>query len=209
MTDSGARSLEPGEVILFWLGPYLDGEPVRGKRLPARMWFNAAREDDERLRARFGGAVGEALDGGLAGWESHDDGRLTLILLLDQMTRNLYRGTPEMFAGDARALRLALGFIESGAHLSRAFIERAFIYMPLMHAEDPDRQELSRDMFRSLAAEAKEVGDAASDFIARQIRHADEHRDLIKRFGRFPARNTILGRKNTSAESEFLDGPKR
>ena len=131
------------------------------------------------------------------------DGALALILLLDQFTRNMHRGTPQAFAGDARALGLALQLVASGEHLQLPPLQRWFTVMLLEHAEDAALQQQCVRLFEALAGDAgphRAVLTGALD-------HARRHRDVIARFGRFPHRNAILGRASTAEEAAFLLQP--
>lgn len=119
--------------------------------------------------------------------------------MLDQFTRNAFRGTAKAFQGDPLALSEALALIDRQAELTLRPLERAFVYLPLEHAEDLALQERSVALFGALAAGHPQLADFA--------RHAARHRDVIARFGRFPHRNDALGRCSSSAERAFLAGP--
>lgn len=164
-------------------------------------WFGADRERDERLRNGFGEYVEDALAGGLTGWQDEPASRLALILLLDQLTRNVHRGTPRAFAGDPRALALCLAGIATGMERALGPVEQGFFYMPLQHAEDRAAQGLSVQQFRALAERNPEH----RGIFDQCLRFAEEHRNIIERFGRFPHRNAILGRESTAEESAYLE----
>ena len=149
------------------------------------------------MRARFGDAIDAALAGTLpAAWAAAP---LAELLLLDQFTRNVFRGTPRAFAGDARALALAQALVDSGAHLALHPLERAFAYLPFEHAEDRAAQERGVALFAALA-----TGDPYFDDT---LDYARRHRDIVQRFGRFPHRNAIIGRPSTPDETAFLQQP--
>jgi len=194
-----------GELRRFWFGSL----PLNAPRLAERMqfWFGgeesgpARRQRDEMLRARFEPLVIEAAAGRLACWAASPRRRLALILLLDQLPRNLYRGTPRAFATDGEALALALSGIQSGADAALDPAERLFFYMPLQHAESAEAQEESVAAYRRLLAEAP---DALRPGFAGALQYAEAHRDIIHRFGRFPHRNRILGRPSTPEEEVYL-----
>jgi uncharacterized protein (DUF924 family) len=193
------------ELRRFWFG----GLPLTAARLDERMrfWFAgeepepARRQRDEELRARFEPLVTDAAQGRLASWGGSPRRRLTLILLLDQLPRNLYRGTPRAFATDGDALALALSGIQSGADAALGPAERLFFYMPLQHAESTEAQEESVAAYRRLLAEVEE---ALRPAFASALGFADAHREIIGRFGRFPHRNQILGRPSTPEELAYL-----
>ncbi|MFW6049590.1 MAG: DUF924 family protein [Myxococcota bacterium] len=194
----GANAIE--RVLRFWLGELPDhGTPPPEDR--QRSWFGGGRAFDERVRRELGGEVERALSGELDGWAETPRGALALVILLDQLTRNVFRGTPRAYRGDSKALQVARSVIARGDDESLHPVERAFLYMPFMHAEDPDVQERSVEMFRALAeASPKPLQPLLGTF----HRHARAHRDEIARFGRFPARNVVLDRTTTPQELEFL-----
>ena len=125
-------------------------------------------------------------------WARSPRGALALVILLDQFTRNIHRGTPAMHEGDAKAVATALAVIESGADASFSADERQFLYMPLMHSEDRALQQRSLEKFRELG---------------QSLDYAERHAEIVFRFGRFPHRNAILGRVSTPEEVEFLKQP--
>jgi uncharacterized protein (DUF924 family) len=176
-------------VLDFWFGP----PPLA----PKAAWFRKDPAFDETIRTRFSAVVEEALAGGLD-WPG-PRGTLARILVLDQFPRNLFRGQARAFAGDARALALALGLIDSGEHLALHPLERWFVYLPLEHAEDLPMQDRSVALFTALGAEAPAMADA--------LDYAVRHRDVIQRFGRFPHRNPALGRASTAGELAYLTTP--
>jgi uncharacterized protein (DUF924 family) len=188
----------------FWFGKI----PLSPEQLPRRMklWFGDVAEDtkrqvDEALRARFTPLVERALAGELAQWADGPRRRLSLILLLEQFPRNIYRGTARAFAGDEQALPLALTGMQSVADAALNVVERVFFYMPLQHAESLEVQE------ESVAAYKRLLGDAPADVrgvFEECALYAERHRDVIRRFGRFPHRNAVLGRAATAEESAWL-----
>lgn len=197
-------STTPSEVLDFWLGDGIHQEwPTRdlGKR-----WFGGGAELDAEVRARFGAAVEEAVAGGLRGWEQPPLTRLALIVLLDQFTRNIFRGQPRAFAGDARAQQLVLQTIAAGEDRALPCVGRVFLYMPLMHAESLALQDECVASFTRLIADAPE---ALKQRLQSNLDFARQHRDIVARFGRFPYRNAALGRADTPEEKDFLlKGPR-
>jgi len=153
------------------------------------------------MRARFGDLLELAASGDLASWADGPRRRLSLILLLDQFPRNMFRGSPRAFAHDAEALALTLSGMQSAADAALDAVERMFFYMPLQHAESPDAQDESVAAYRRLLAEAPQ--DLRGPFAAAS-RSAENHRAIIERFGRFPHRNRVLGRTSTAAEEDWL-----
>jgi uncharacterized protein (DUF924 family) len=156
-------------------------------------WFEKDEAFDAAILARFLDTHLAAARGELADWEATPEGAYALLILLDQFPRNLFRGSPQAFATDAQALAIAERAVARGFDQHFDAIERRFLYMPFMHAEDLAHQE------RCVAL------CAASDD-AEGVKFAEIHRDIIRDFGRFPHRNPVLGRKTTPAEQEFLAG---
>ncbi len=191
-------ALDPraAELLAEWFGESWRTRPVAGA-----WWFASDAERDRRLARRFGALVRSAADGELAAWSARPRERLALILLLDQLPRNCFRGSAGAFASDARALAEAEDGLARGDDRALNPWERMFFYMPLQHAEDSAVQERSVELYAQLADEAPR--DAAPTF-ADALQYARLHRDIVRRFGRFPHRNAILGRDGTAAEREWL-----
>lgn len=167
-----------------------------------RRWYQGGPELDLEIDARFGELIESALNGGLRDWRETARGQLALVIVLDQLTRNVHRGTARAHAGDARALALSLEMIERGALAGFSSEEQLFAIMPLVHAEDLAMQERGVELAERLAAEAHtEDLRAAWAGGAQRTRY---YRDIIRRFGRFPRRNAALGRVSTAEELEFI-----
>jgi uncharacterized protein (DUF924 family) len=193
-------------VFDFWF------QPAAGQAAdaPRRVWFQKDAAFDREIEQRFGEEIAQALEGGLQGWAAEGPGAaLARILLLDQFCRNVYRGTPLSFAGDHLALQAALDMIEAGEDQQLPPLQRAFVYLPLEHAEDMAMQEQSVALFSRMADEARASGAAATTLegLDGMFDYARRHREVIRRFGRFPHRNAILERASTPAEVEFLKQP--
>ncbi|HEV2268537.1 MAG TPA: DUF924 family protein [Steroidobacteraceae bacterium] len=190
------------EVRRFWFGRL----PLKPDGVKERLalWFGSAAEEeqtDELVRSRFRGLVERAAAGELAAWADSPRRRLSLILLLDQFPRHVYRGTDRAFATDREALGLTLSGMQSAADAALAPVERIFFYMPLQHAEVSDAQEESVAAYRRLLNEAPAELKA---IFASCLEYAELHRSIVARFGRFPHRNRALGRANTAAEVAYL-----
>lgn len=155
-------------------------------------WF--ARDDalDRRIAARFGDVHARAAQCECDGWRTTPRGRLAEIIVLDQFSRNIFRGHPEAFANDAVALALAQEAVARGADADLTPPERAFLYMPYMHSESPVIHDRALRLFDQAGLE-------------RELRYERDHKAIIDRFGRYPHRNPILGRDPTPAESAFLE----
>jgi uncharacterized protein (DUF924 family) len=134
------------------------------------------------------------------------DTRLALVILLDQLTRNVHRGTAQAFAGDARAQSLVKATLAANEDARLPRVARAFLYMPLMHAEDRDAQD---ECVRRFTALLETSTPELSDTLTKNVRFAEKHRDIVAVFGRFPHRNASLGRTTTPEEEVFhRDGPR-
>jgi uncharacterized protein (DUF924 family) len=170
----------PEQIVSFW------------RHAGPGAWFTKNDEFDARFRERFLELHETAARGELDHWMTTPEGSLALLILLDQFPRNAFRGTPRMFATDSHARRVAAAAIAAGH--DRAVEERLqmFFYLPLEHSENAADQELSVALTRRLGQEA--------------FKYAELHRDIIKRFGRFPHRNAILGRATTPQEQAYLGG---
>lgn len=186
-------------VIGEWLGP---GEVPSPERI-AR-WFARDAAFDAMLRERFGGLLDRAVDGTLEVDVSSPRRALAVVILLDQVARNVHRGTPRAFAGDARAREVARAAMARGDDARVPELHRMFFYMPLMHAEDLDAQEECVRRFEQVARTATPTSRA---MLESGLDYARRHRDIVARFGRFPHRNAMLGRTSTDEELAFLTQP--
>jgi len=178
-------------VLQFWFGT-LD-ENGHATPATAKRWFGKSVHFDQEIRDRFGAVHAAVAAGDCDAWLETPRGRLAYILVLDQLSRNMFRDSKNMFSYDARALGAAEDGIARGDDQKLAVAERAFFYMPLMHSEDLNVQEKSVTLFEKVGQE--------------QTKYAVMHRDIIRRFGRFPHRNLILDRTSTQEELEFLNEP--
>jgi uncharacterized protein (DUF924 family) len=191
------------DILLFWLGD-LSENPFPTNKFG--LWFANDPELDARIRDTFGDDIEAAARGDYDDWKGTPRGRLALLILLDQFTRNVFRGTADAFKYDPIALEIALEGIEAGDDQALLRIERLFVYLPLEHAEDRELQARSVALFEALAAEAPESEQGAyKEF----LRHAVLHREIIDAYGRFPHRNEILGRASTPEEIAYLEDPDR
>ena len=177
--DTGAPSATAAEVVAFW------------RQAGPSMWFAKEADFDRRFREAFLGAHEAAARGDLDHWMTTPEGALALLLLLDQFPRNAFRGTPRMYATDTSARRIATAAVDAGHDQAMSADLRTFFYLPFGHSEDLADQERSVALCAPLGSP-----DSA---------HSERHRDIVKRFGRFPHRNPILGRNMTAEEQEFLD----
>lgn len=186
--------MNAADVLDFWFG----AAPLA----TSREWFVKSAAFDDSIRQHFGPLVERALAAPL-GWSDDAPSVLAEVIVLDQFTRNLFRGQARAFAGDARARTLALRLVDSGDHLKLHPLQRWFACMPLEHAEDLALQDRCVALFEALVADAGEHTAALQG----ALDYAHKHRDVIRQFGRFPHRNAALGRDSTPAEREYLAQP--
>ena len=180
-----------GAVLQFWFGEGPDD-------VPRKVWFANDAAFDRLCRERFADTHAAAAAGQLDQWQETPAGALALTVVFDQLSRNIYRGTPEAFAQDGRALDIARSAVERGFDRQLPPLRRMFLYLPFEHSEDRAMQARSVELFESLRG---------PDWLDDAIDYAHRHRDVIERFGRFPHRNAILGRSSTAAELEYLATP--
>ncbi|WP_435104183.1 DUF924 family protein [Arhodomonas sp. AD133] len=193
------------DILTYWFGEHApsqgDGDVARERQ---RLWFSADDTVDADIEARFGQLLVSAARGELERWSETPRGRLALIILLDQFSRNIYRGTPDAYANDRMALAHSLEGQTRGQDRELRPVERIFFYMPMMHTEALPVQDEAVQRFQALA-EAVEPGER--DAFQPSVDAAQQHREIILRFDRFPHRNRILGRDSTPAELAFLETP--
>jgi uncharacterized protein (DUF924 family) len=183
-------SATPADVLEFWFGE----SPHRSRAV----WFIKDPDFDAAIRARFGEAVEAGLRGAFADWPATPHAALARVILLDQFTRNIFRDTPRAFEGDALARSVAVAVVDAGQDRALDRYERQFLYLPFEHSESAADQDRSIELFSALA---RDTGDDS------QLPWAARHADIIRRFGRFPHRNDILGRASTPDEIAFLKEP--
>ena len=189
------------DLLEFWFGsPPTDEDGVSGQMT---RWFSADSEFDAELARRFGAAISAVAGGQLDEWGESAHGRLALILLLDQCPRNTHRRDPAAFAQDALALSWTLDGLSRGMDLELEPLERMFFYMPMQHSESLDSQDRSVEIFTELAH--SDVPNFMQKYLLDAAESARVHRDIVARFGRFPHRNSVLGRASTADEHAYLE----
>lgn len=181
MTDHTSDACQA--VLSFWFD-----------EIEPRMWWQKDAGFDESIRQRFAYVHEQAVRGELLFWRASAEGRLAEIIVLDQFSRNIWRDQPQAFAHDGMALVLAQEAVATGADRMLPPPRRAFLYMPYMHSESLAIHQLAMKLFDAPGLEDN-------------LRFEKRHRDIILRFGRYPHRNTILGRHSTPEELEFLKQP--
>lgn len=191
---------EAHALLEYWFG--VDTDDAQEFTLHKRRWFAGGAEVDRDIGGRFADLHARAARSDLHDWTSSGRGRLALILLLDQLSRNLYRGTARAFEFDDAAFTLAESGIASGLDGELSVAERVFFYMPYQHAESLPAQQRGVALFEALAqADAPPHVRATVEGFAG---YAREHRDIVARFGRFPHRNRVLDRPSTPEEVDYL-----
>jgi len=185
-------------LLRFWFGPLKNGLASNEQR---KIWFNPDRDFDARCRDEFLPFLTLAQSGDLHHWLDSARGQLAFILLTDQLPRNIFRGTQEAFAYDPFALATARQGIISGSDRQLELDERSFFYMPFEHSEDISDQHMAVGLFTYLRDSAPK---STRDIIGNALRFAQQHRDIILKFGRFPHRNAVLERHSTAEELNFI-----
>ena len=175
-----SETLTPRDVLDFW---FAAGE---------EKWFTKDDAFDQEITERFQGAHEAAKEGAYDAWTESTEGCLALIILLDQFPRNIYRNSAKAFAADPKALALAKDVVARGVDAEVPADARTWLYLPFEHSEDMADQQRCMDLFGRLGDEEK-------------LKWAKLHADIIEKFGRFPHRNSVLGRESTAEEIEFLE----
>lgn len=188
-------SADAGRVLDFWFGT--PGSPQYGRARAE--WFRKDPAFDQSVIERFGMLIERALRGELAAWAAEPPSALAQIILLDQLTRNAFRDTARAFAGDRRALGAAVTMVGARQDITLIPVRRAFVYMPFEHAEGLATQDEAVRLFTRLVTFEPGLQD--------MLDYALMHREVIRRYGRFPHRNAALGRQSTSEELAYLSRP--
>ena len=191
----------PEEVLSYWFPEDFSNADPETRRRQMERWMAGGPEVDREITERFGEVLEQARRGELDHWAETARGRLALIVVLDQFSRNVYRGSPLSYAQDEKALRLAVEGIDLGMDRKLSVMERFFFWLPLGHSEDLALHERSVSHAEEEAANAPSHLRAGAAFGVSQAKAA---RDVIARFGRHPHRNEILGRHSTPEELEYL-----
>lgn len=198
MTQTAA----PEDVLDFWFGQPGPAAQVAGQK--SVLWFGKSAANDQLVTERFADTLIAAGAGQLDHWALTPRNRLALIVVLDQFPHHIHRNHGQSFAYDAQSLALALAMIENGDAARVAPIEQVFVYLPLEHAESMAMQDLSVALYAQLEADAST---AERPLFKGFLDYAQQHLDVVARFGRFPHRNALLGRPSTAEDIEFLRQP--
>lgn|SRR3989338_9002148 len=195
------------DILDFWFEGIDEDTVITKDSEFVKRWFGKDKKVDEAIRQNFKEDLASAQRGEYGEWKKTPAGRLALIILFDQFPRHLYRETARAFENDLQALELCLRSIKDHFDEGLIFVERQFLYMPLMHSENMAIQEESLKYFGRLVKEAEETSDPNVDYLKYVLGYAQRHYDIVKRFGRFPHRNAMLKRRATSHELEFVKKP--
>lgn len=199
ITDEDQIRIEA--VLAFWFREQALSAPQIDHRM--NIWFGEDSVFDQEIEREFKNDIEAASAGRLMHWANAPQGRLALILLLDQFRRNIYRGTAAAFSHDKMALKLCVEGAMKNRDSGLSPIEKVFFYMPLQHAESKKVQAKSVLLYSRLA---KAVTPTYRETFETIAQFAELHADIVKTFGRFPHRNALLGRENTAEEAEYLAG---
>ena len=192
------HSQKQEEILNYWFGDIHHNDYPQEK---TKLWFTKSKEIDLEIEKLFSEDIQKAAGGEYNNWLSTPRGQLSFILLLDQLSRNVYRDTPKAFAYDPLALQVAKQGIANGDDRKLNPIERVFYYLPFEHSEEIEMQELSIQYFQQLL---NDVDSTKKETFTSYLDYAIQHQKIIERFARYPHRNHILGRSSTPEEIEFL-----
>ena len=187
------------DILHFWFGVF--PTPYTADATKSDMWFKNGAVYDSEIFINFGVDYDKAISGELNHWIDSYRGRLALIILLDQFSRHIHRGTAQAFAQDAKAQALCIDGLGAGDDAKCHAVERSFFYLPLEHAEDIEKQELSVRAFTQLV---RDVPEQYQKPFESSLSFAKSHHYVIENFGRFPELNEILDRESTAEEIEFI-----
>lgn len=185
------------DILKFWF------QEADSNKLGAAMkrWFESNNEFDSEIKSKFFSTIEDALNGKLDSWTETIDGSLALIIVYDQFTRNVHRGSAASYTGDRRALSIAKNIISLGYDKNLPLLQRLFLYLPFMHAEDKSIQKQSLELYTDLS---KDAPSEVKKYFGGCLDFAKKHKEIIDKFGRFPHRNKDLGRESTKEEVEFI-----
>ena len=197
----------PSEIIEFWFEGVEDPDTFDKTKNPFRKWFAKNELFDEEIRDRFEEDLVRAAGGEMDSWAESPGGRLALILMFDQFSRNMYRGTSQAFATDPLALDLSERSVKDGFDRQLSLLKRTFIYLPFSHSENLKHQNEHLRLLEELIADSRKQFPHNVAYFEYHLPFARRHREIIERFGRFPHRNAALNRTSTPQEMEFLKSP--
>lgn len=189
----------PASILAFWFGDCAEDALTAARQ--STLWWNKDPHTDQAIRRRFAPTLEKLQGNALESWSATAKGALALILLTDQLPRNMFRNTAQAFAYDQQALAWCKQGLSCQLPTELRLIEQVFFYMPLEHSEHLPDQEQAVSLFAVLRDQASVT---QRPVFAQFLDFAQRHRDIIQRFGRFPHRNALLGRVSSAAEQAFL-----
>jgi uncharacterized protein (DUF924 family) len=203
MPDGAFLFPTPGAVLDYWIGAATDDHLFADRQ--HKLWFSKSEATDSFITRHFSALYAALTDGLAEAWaERGARSRLAAIIVLDQFSRNMFRESGRAFEADTLARQLAETGVQTGDDLELTEIERSFFYLPFEHSESLADQDEAVRLFQRLAADART---AFKPICESSLDYAQRHRDVIRKFGRFPHRNAVLERSNTAAESDYLSKP--
>ncbi len=195
-------SISPQAVLDFWVGP-LDAEGL-ATETQSRKWYEKNPAFDAEVKDRFLVTYNEIRAGSREDWRTTAEGAAAYIIVLDQFSRNMFRDRGEMYDGDAQALEAAVQVVDEGKDAPLPNALRAFVYMPFMHSEDLSHQKKCVELFEAFN---RGLSEKALPGVGQYLDYALQHHAIVAQWGRFPHRNTLLGRESTPEELAFLKQP--
>src|SRR3989338_557270 len=176
-------------ILEYWFEGVDDATPIATNKMPFKKWFTQDKALDDEIRRQFEPDLVKAAGGEYKDWELTAPGRLALIILFDQFSRNMYRGSARMYAYDPPALKLAMKTIDQGREREYSLIHRTFLYLPLMHSEELSVQKLSVERYQGLVNESRLTNPSNTHYYEYTLKYAVKHHDTVAASGRFPHRD--------------------
>ena len=195
---------EAQRILDFWFDGVEEDTVLVEDSDVHRWWFDRSEEMNRKIARGFKSDVRMAGFSDYNHWGDTSKGRLALIIVLDQFTRCVHYGTGRAYENDLEALRYVLLSIKTKEDIQLTYLERVFLYLPLMHSENVEIQEMSLRLYKSLSREAAEEGDINVNYLKDLVQNAEKYYNIIQEFKRFPHRNKLLKRKSTSTENNFI-----
>ena len=192
--------ITPENIIEFWFGDSL--ESPESARSRSKFWYMSNPDTDNEIRQRFGPTLEAIHNGDLSDWQATSKGVLALVILLDQFSRNIYRGDAKAYSGDELALTIARKAVQSGLEQELPGLYRLFLYHPFHHSERVADQETAVSLFQDVEDQSPQQW---REYLHGFTKFAIHHKNVVTQFGRFPHRNKTLGRRNTKQEQAYLD----
>jgi len=185
------------DVLKFWF----QETDSKNLKLAMKRWFEPDAKFDNEIKSKFSDLIEDALNGKTDDWSATIDGSLASVIVYDQFTRNIHRGSAASYTGDRRALAISKNIISLGHDKNLPLLQRLFLYLPFMHSEDKATQKQSVELYTELA---KDAPSSVKKYFNDSLDFAKNHKEIIDKFGRFPHRNKDLDRESTKEELDFI-----